>query len=404
MKTLCLYSLFVALLAGEYILADDSEKDDLSDIVSQLRQRLDDHFSENRHHDVNLANKDDVRKYIADTLRSFNLQVHYNHFSGLYNSYSGINIIGMIPGERVGTTDDQVILLGAHYDTTNNTFGVDDNGSGVAVLLEAAAMVTKQICKSKNTILFVAFDLEENQNTGCNDFHDICIGSYHFVNDWLEPVLKINQTTRSQFQGAMVMETVLNYNKIDNSQQFPEEIIQHFPDVARNIISRNYRGDFLTVIGRQTDAVFSAKFVQHLGMIDVPDTHTEVFELPIQGVPTQEQARAFGDFFRSDHTRFWFKGPPYLPALFITDTANFRKPMTDCYHKPCDNKGMITNDNLLFLARTTKAAVNMLIELGSENSTRCSVGGASSPHQYGVTFSVAVSALIGVISGWICVH
>lgn len=45
----------------------------------------------------------------------------------------------MIPGKYKGTNKDKLFLIGAHYDTVRTTnHGVDDNGSGVAAMLQAA--------------------------------------------------------------------------------------------------------------------------------------------------------------------------------------------------------------------------------------------------------------------------
>ncbi|XP_070562276.1 uncharacterized protein [Ptychodera flava] len=213
--------------------------------------------------------------------------------------------------------------------------------------------------------------------------------------------MRVNENTRSQFQGALVMETIMNYNKSDGSQEFPEAIFNVSQEVYRHLVSRNFRGDFLTVIGRQTDANFSASFTSHLSQVSVADMYTEVFELPIEGVPSEEEEFSLENFFRSDHKRFWQKGPPYLPALFITDTANFRVPMTECYHEPCDDDKMITDDNLLFLARTTKATVNMLIELSTEDATdwQCPVGSVGRLQPFNVVmFLVAANIIISCIS------
>ncbi|XP_070563440.1 uncharacterized protein YfbL-like [Ptychodera flava] len=385
----------LTVLAFHLSLTTTAETDELAGISENLRQRLQDHFTHTRHHDVNPVNKDNVRNYISETLKDCDLKVELQEFSGTNNQYEGVNVIGILEGQAIGTADDNVVLLGAHYDTTDTTRGVDDNGSGVALLLEAAAMVTKAACKPKNTILFVAFDLEEFQR----EAFDICIGSKHFVSEWLEPFLRVNETTRSPFQGALVMETVMNYNKSDWSQEFPEAIFLVSEEVHQHLQSRNFSGDFLTVIGRRTDADFSASFTSHLSQVSVPDMYTEIFELPIEGVPSEDEEVMLGDFFRSDHKRFWQKGPPYLPALFITDTADFRVPMTVCYHEPCDDDKMITDDNLLFLARTTKATVNMLIELSTEDATdwQCPVGSVGRLQPYNVA-AFLVAAIIIIIS------
>ena len=51
------------------------------------------------------------------------------------------------------------MVIGAHYDTVGNTSGLNDNGSGVGVMLEMVRLL--EHCKTKYSIIFVAFDLEE---------------------------------------------------------------------------------------------------------------------------------------------------------------------------------------------------------------------------------------------------
>ena len=54
---------------------------------------------------------------------------------------NALNIVGMIRSSRTGTADDQIVVVGAHYDTESNTNGVDDNGSGVTALLQIAKSI-----------------------------------------------------------------------------------------------------------------------------------------------------------------------------------------------------------------------------------------------------------------------
>lgn len=49
---------------------------------------------------------------------------------------NGTNVIGILPGELWGTRDDQVVVIGAHWDTVPSSGGMDDNGSGVTAVLE----------------------------------------------------------------------------------------------------------------------------------------------------------------------------------------------------------------------------------------------------------------------------
>ena len=47
----------------------------------------------------------------------------------------------MLRGKYAGTAHDKIVIVGAHYDTTSRTKGVDDNGSGVTALLQVAKQI-----------------------------------------------------------------------------------------------------------------------------------------------------------------------------------------------------------------------------------------------------------------------
>ncbi|MBV2090650.1 MAG: M20/M25/M40 family metallo-hydrolase, partial [Candidatus Thiodiazotropha sp. (ex Ctena orbiculata)] len=87
------------------------------------------------------------------------------------------NIIGVIPG-RHPQLSKQNLVIGAHYDhlglgwpdvRENNRgkihFGADDNASGIAVMLELARILTKNLKPDRN-IVFVAFSGEEAGRLG----------------------------------------------------------------------------------------------------------------------------------------------------------------------------------------------------------------------------------------------
>ena len=71
------------------------------------------------------------------------------------------------------------------------------------------------------------------------------------------------------------------------------------------------------------------------------------------------------DLFRSDHYRFW-NADPSLPAILITDTADHRGYMKQCYHKSCDDMSHVTPDMMTFLARTTDSIVKVASNMTNE--------------------------------------
>ncbi len=85
-------------------------------------------------------------------------------------TFNGTNIIGVIPGTRVG---DRYIVVTAHYDhvgvNDGQVFnGADDNASGVATLLALAAELKRN--PPQHSVLFVALDGEERGLLGATHF------------------------------------------------------------------------------------------------------------------------------------------------------------------------------------------------------------------------------------------
>jgi len=121
--------------------------------------------------------------YIADQFRAAGLQPLGGTYLQLWREtlagYGNIelaNVVGMIAGIN-RTVNAQPVILGAHYDhlgidpETGEIYpGADDNASGVSVLIEVAAKLSRTFSPQR-PILFVAFTGEESG----------LIGSQHFV-------------------------------------------------------------------------------------------------------------------------------------------------------------------------------------------------------------------------------
>jgi carboxypeptidase Q len=78
------------------------------------------------------------------------------------------NVIAEIPGAN----PDQIVLLGAHFDSWDPAQGAKDNGSGVAEILEIARILKSLGVKPKATIRFAFFSGEEQA----------CLGSRAYTN------------------------------------------------------------------------------------------------------------------------------------------------------------------------------------------------------------------------------
>jgi Zn-dependent M28 family amino/carboxypeptidase len=100
-----------------------------------------------------------LRRLLAKGKVSLQLNVQ-NAFSA--EPYRERNVIADLSGKDSG----EVILLGAHYDSWDFAQGADDDGSGVAAVLEAARILKRLGVQPRRTIRFAFFSGEEEATLG----------------------------------------------------------------------------------------------------------------------------------------------------------------------------------------------------------------------------------------------
>ena len=89
-----------------------------------------------------------------------------NRFDG--TPYRERNVIADLPGT---SQKDEVVLVGAHFDSWDPAQGANDDGSGVAAVLEAARILKSLGVAPRRTIRFAFFSGEE----------EACLGSRAYV-------------------------------------------------------------------------------------------------------------------------------------------------------------------------------------------------------------------------------
>ena len=331
-----------------------------------------DHFSNTRHHDPQyMSYKNRAKEYIYNEFVRFGLETEYHtfHEPRVSSTVQFHTVVGVLKGTKFGTKDDSILGVGAHYDTVNTTKGVDDNGAGVAAMLEVIRQITnmnKKGTKRGNTIIFASFDLEENQLSG----------SRHFVESWLPLYLGIHYGSAAPTtgQGVIVFDTPMEYKTTNNSQLVPdaprEAFKQAFPVAYKSVESDNFRGDFLNLIYRQptADSKLANTFKTSWQTAGRSQYELELFPLQFSSVSnlTQMELNFYSNFLSSDHYNFWTK---MFPAIQLTDSANFRGNMIQCYHKPCDNlETLLTYDNINFLGKTADVTVMTIHKLSEPTS------------------------------------
>jgi len=195
--------------------------------------------------------------------------------------------------QRGSTRGEAVILVGAHYDSVPGSPGANDNGTGIALLLEMSRAIKAQ--SLPRTVRFVAFVNEEPPY-----FQTEAMGSR---------IHAARARQRGDRIEAMIsLETLGYYADAPGSQRYPWPFGAFYPDA----------GNFLAVVGNLRSRGLVVGFLRHF---------MAASDFPVEGVATFERIPGI-DW--SDHWSFWQEG---YPALMLTDTAPFRYPE---YHSADD--------------------------------------------------------------------
>jgi Zn-dependent M28 family amino/carboxypeptidase len=192
-----------------------------------------------------------------------------------------------------GARASEIVVVGAHYDSVAGAPGANDNGSGVAALLELARLAHGS--RPARTVRFVAFVNEEPPF-----FKSEGMGSLRYARRSRE---------RGENIVAMVsLETIGYYSDQAGSQRYPFPLGLFYPST----------GNFLA-------------FVSDLGSRALMHEAITAFRrharFPSEGVAAPA---AIPGVDWSDHWSFREAG---YPALMVTDTAPYRYPH---YHSAAD--------------------------------------------------------------------
>ena len=251
-----------------------------------------------------------TREWIVATLEGFGLSPRVEPFD--WDSVPDAKLANVevrLPG---ASPEAPLLVVGAHFDSVPGTPGADDNGSGVVALLELARRLSGSRLQAE--VRLVWFDAEEPG----------LIGSGAWVR-------ALSAADGRRCLGAIVLETLGYTDRRPGSQSLPPGVSSvHDPGDV---------GDFLSVLGNLASVGLAERVGRALERERGPAFRVDVFSwLPGDG-------SILPDARRSDHSRFWDAG---LPALLLTDTANFRSPH---YHRRSDTLDTL---DLEFLAAATR--------------------------------------------------
>ncbi|MDQ3282013.1 MAG: M28 family peptidase [Acidobacteriota bacterium] len=215
----------------------------------------------------------------------------------------GVRVANLIVELRGATQPNDIVVIGAHYDSVEGTAGADDNASGVAALLSLARKYAH--AKPAKTLRFVAFANEEPPH-----FQTQSMGSWQYARRCYEK--------RENIVAMLSLETIGYYSDAPGSQQYPPPLAAMYPST----------GNFIG-------------FASNVGSRGLTSRCVKAFKgrtaFPVESASLPEAIPGIG---WSDQWAFWQFG---WKAVMVTDTAPFRNPH---YHRPSDRPSTLDYERL----------------------------------------------------------
>lgn len=250
--------------------------------------------------------------YIRDVWYQYGYSVTAQEYSLMDIRCSNLEVT------KVGTRHaNKTILVGAHYDSVAGAPGANDNGSGVATLLEMSRLLSDT--DNHQTIRFVAFVNEEPPF-----FHTHQQGSYLYA--------RAARQRSEDIRLMIALETIGYFRDQPNSQHYPPFFRFFFPD----------RANFIA---------FVANFRSRPVLRKLARAFRNASDFPLQYLATSALVPGVS---WSDHLWFWRHG---YRAVMVTDTAFYRYPY---YHGPGDTAEKLDYERLAQLAEGLAAAIARL--------------------------------------------
>jgi hypothetical protein len=187
------------------------------------------------------------------------------------------------------------LVVGAHYDSCCNAPGANDNGTGVAGVVELARLLADLRGRSSLRIRLVLFVNEEPP---------------FFKTEQMGSLVYARALKRSgeQVMGMISLETIGYFSDAPNSQAYPPPLGLLYPTT----------GNFVAFVGLTSSRPFVRKTVADFRALAAFPSVGGTAPAAIPGIDW------------SDHWSFEQVG---IPALMVTDTAPFRYPH---YHSSSD--------------------------------------------------------------------
>jgi len=264
-------------------------------------------------HSCALAGAED---FLAASLARAGYAVHWQTYMCAGVPVS--NLIAELPGTQ---TPDEIVLVGAHYDTVDHheahTPGADDNASGCAGVLELARAFAGE--PQGRTVRFVLFVNEEPPYFWTDE-----MGSLVYA--------RAAKAFGDDIRAMISLEMIGYFSDTAGSQDYPPGIGLVMPDA----------GNFIAFVSFAADA----SLVEHCVA-----AFRETTTFPAAGAALPTLIPRIGS---GDHWSFWKQG---YPSLMVTDTAIHRNRN---YHKAGDTADKLNFDAMAQVVDGVEGVVRSL--------------------------------------------
>jgi len=256
----------------------------------------------------------EAERFLEDALKTAEYTVERQTYEVRGRDCSNL-IVEILGSEK----PEEIIVIGAHYDSAPGTPGANDNASGaVATLALARAFAGKT---PKRTLRFVFFVNEEPPWFQTED-----MGSLVYA--------KRCKEREENIIAMMSLETIGYFSDDEGSQKYPAPFNLYYPSV----------GNFIGFVGNVRSGPFVSWSVK---------SFRQQARFPSEGSAVPGRITGVG---WSDHWSFWQVG---YPALMVTDTAPFRYPH---YHQKSDTPDKLDYERM---ARIVVGLEKVIEELAS---------------------------------------
>jgi hypothetical protein len=213
---------------------------------------------------------------------------------------------------------EEIVVIGAHYDSVLGSPGANDNGSGVAALLALSTSLAP--IEPSRTLRLVAFVNEEPPY-----FQTELMGSRVYA--------RRARQRGERIVAMLSLETMGYYSDAVGSQKYPFPFGLLYPS----------RGNFIAFVGNTRSG--------HLVRNSIAAFRKEA-QFPCEGAALPAGIAGVG---WSDHWAFWQEG---YAAVMVTDTAPFRYPH---YHTGEDTPDKLDYDRLARVTEGLEKVIRALV-------------------------------------------